>query len=41
MSFEFIKDIITGKRDKFLVVIGPCSEDNEDAVCDYVSRLAS
>lgn len=35
-----IKDIITGKSKKFLVVIGPCSSDNEDAVCDYVSRLA-
>lgn len=35
-----ISDIITGKSDKFLVIIGPCSADNEDAVCDYVSRLA-
>lgn len=35
-----IKDVITGKSDKFLVIIGPCSADNEDAVCDYVSRLA-
>ena len=23
----------------FLVIIGPCSADNEDAVCEYVSRL--
>lgn len=36
-----IKDIFTGKSNKFLLVIGPCSADNEDAVCDYVSRLAS
>lgn len=35
-----IKDIITGKSDKFLVLIGPCSADNEDSVCDYVTRLA-
>ncbi|MDF2951267.1 MAG: hypothetical protein K0S18_850 [Anaerocolumna sp.] len=35
-----IKDIITGDSDKFLVIIGPCSADNEDAVCDYISRLA-
>lgn len=35
-----IKDVITGKSDKFLVVIGPCSADNEDSVCDYISRLA-
>ena len=35
-----IADCITGKSDKFLVIIGPCSADNEDSVCDYVSRLA-
>ena len=35
-----IKDIFTGVSDKFIVIIGPCSADNEDAVCDYVSRLA-
>ncbi len=35
-----IADIIIGKSDKFLVIIGPCSADNEDAVCDYTSRLA-
>ncbi len=35
-----IKDVITGKSDKFLVIIGPCSADNEDSVCDYVNRLA-
>lgn len=35
-----IADIITGKSDKFLVIIGPCSADNEDAVCDYTNRLA-
>ena len=34
-----IADVITGKSNKFLVIIGPCSADNEDAVCDYVSRL--
>ncbi|MCM1122073.1 MAG: 3-deoxy-7-phosphoheptulonate synthase [Eubacterium sp.] len=35
-----ISDVITGKSNKFLVIIGPCSADNEDAVCDYVNRLA-
>ncbi len=35
-----IADVITGKSNKFLVIIGPCSADNEDAVCDYVSRLS-
>lgn len=37
---KMIQDIITGHSDKFLVVIGPCSADNEDAVCDYINRLA-
>lgn len=35
-----VADIITGKSDKFLAVIGPCSADNEASVLDYVSRLA-
>ena len=34
-----IQDVLTGKCKKFLAIIGPCSADNEDAVCDYVSRL--
>lgn len=34
-----ISDVLTGKSDKFLVVIGPCSADNEDAVLDYTLRL--
>ena len=35
-----IKKVFTGESDKFLVIIGPCSADNEDAVCDYICRLA-
>ena len=35
-----IRKIFTGESDKFVVIVGPCSADNEDAVCDYVSRLA-
>lgn len=35
-----IRDVITGKSKKFLVIIGPCSADNEDSVCDYVTRLS-
>ncbi len=35
-----IRDVITGKSNKFLVIIGPCSADNEDSVCDYINRLA-
>ncbi len=34
-----ISNVITGKDSRFLVIIGPCSADNEDSVCDYVSRL--
>ncbi len=33
-------DVITGKSDKFLAIIGPCSADNEDSVCEYIERLA-
>ncbi len=36
---KMVSDIITGDSDKFLVIIGPCSADNEDSVCDYISRL--
>ena len=35
-----IRDVMTGKSNKFLVIVGPCSADNEDSVCDYISRLA-
>lgn len=35
-----IKDVITGKSDKFLLIIGPCSADNENSVCEYITRLA-
>lgn len=35
-----IQDIFTGASDKFLVVVGPCSADREDSVCEYTNRLA-
>ncbi|MDA3847606.1 MAG: 3-deoxy-7-phosphoheptulonate synthase [Vallitaleaceae bacterium] len=35
-----IKAILEGKSDKFILIIGPCSADNEDAVVDYINRLA-
>lgn len=35
-----IADVFTGKNDKFVVIIGPCSADREDAVCEYMGRLA-
>ena len=34
-----IKDILSGKDDRLLVIIGPCSADSEDSVLDYLSRL--
>ena len=37
---EEIAAIIRGESHKFLVIIGPCSADKEDSVCDYISRLA-
>ena len=35
-----IRKIFEGKEDKLVLVIGPCSADNEDSVLDYISRLA-
>lgn len=35
-----VASIIRGESNKFLLIIGPCSADNEDSVCDYISRLA-
>lgn len=35
-----IRAIFSRESDRFFLVIGPCSADNEDAVCEYVSRLA-
>ena len=35
-----IKEIFSGKSNKLVVIIGPCSADDEDSVCDYVNRLA-
>ena len=36
---EAIKNILSGKDDRFLLIIGPCSADNERAVLDYIHRL--
>ncbi len=35
-----IKKVFSGESDKKLLIIGPCSADREDAVLEYVSRLA-
>lgn len=37
---EEIKAVFEGKDNRFLAIIGPCSADNEDAVCEYINRLA-
>ncbi len=37
---EVAKAIISGQDKRKMVIIGPCSADNEVAVCDYISRLA-
>lgn len=37
---EEIKNILSGKSDKFLLIIGPCSADCEESVLDYTKRLA-
>lgn len=34
-----IKNILTGKDDRLLLIIGPCSADREDAVMDYLKKL--
>lgn len=36
-----IADVFTGRSDKLILIIGPCSADREDAVIDYILRLAS
>ena len=36
-----LKGIFEGTVDKFLLIIGPCSADNEDAVIEYVTKLAA
>ena len=37
---EVVVRILTGRSDKFLLLIGPCSADNCDAVLEYTSALA-
>lgn len=34
-----IKAIFEGRDDRFILIIGPCSADNDDSVIDYISRL--
>lgn len=34
-----LRNILENKDPRFLLIIGPCSADNEDAVCEYIGRL--
>ena len=36
---EKIAGVIKGEDDRLLLIIGPCSADNEDIVIDYICRL--
>lgn len=35
-----IRNVFANQDDRFLLIIGPCSADNEDSVCEYISKLA-
>lgn len=35
-----VKNIFENKDNRFLLIIGPCSADNEDSVCEYIGKLA-
>src|SRR5512145_1409424 len=35
-----IKTVFTRESKKFVLIIGPCSAHDEEAVCDYIRRLA-
>ncbi|MBR5372134.1 MAG: 3-deoxy-7-phosphoheptulonate synthase [Oscillospiraceae bacterium] len=36
---EILRNIFSGKDNRLLLIIGPCSADNPDAVMDYLNRL--
>ncbi|MDD4327655.1 MAG: 3-deoxy-7-phosphoheptulonate synthase [Eubacteriales bacterium] len=36
-----IKSVLDGSDDRLILVLGPCSADNEDSVCEYIGRLAA
>ena len=37
---EEIKAVFTGEDDRLLLIIGPCSADRDDAVLEYIGKLA-
>ncbi len=36
---KLVSDVITGKSDKFIIIVGPCSAHEQKPVLDYVERL--
>ena len=36
-----IRDIFEGKDNRFIVIVGPCSADNEESVLEYCHKLAN
>ena len=34
-----IAAVFSGESDKFILIIGPCSADNREAVLDYISGM--
>lgn len=38
---EELKAIFSGRSDRLVLIVGPCSADREDSVLDYVARLAA
>ena len=38
-QLDEMRAVFEGKSDRFLLIIGPCSADNEDSVMDYITRL--
>ena len=36
---EIVRNIFSGKDDRFILIIGPCSADRQDAVLEYLHRL--
>ncbi|WP_348982135.1 3-deoxy-7-phosphoheptulonate synthase [Desulfosporosinus sp. OT] len=35
-----LRNIFENKDNRFILIIGPCSADNEDSVCEYIEKLA-
>ena len=39
LRIKELEAIFSGKDDRLILIIGPCSADNEDSVLDYIYRL--